>query len=99
ISPGGRMLGPRFGAGTRDAAAARAAAMVTAPSPGSPTPLEAGPPRPPPPPPVPLGGYAAEVARAMFAVRPPGQPGDPAGGAGSGKRLCHSIRDRSVSTA
>ena len=82
-------------------AAARAAIseMVTAPSPGSPTPLLAAEPRPPPPRPGgAAAGNAVAVGRVKPAVLPPGQPGvldaavEPSG-------FCHSMRPRSVSMA
>src|SRR5262245_35156520 len=88
VAPGG---GPGRAAGT--------SAKVTAPLPGSPTALLAGPLRPKPPPrPPPAAGSAAIVGRATPVVIPPGQASEPdCDGAVEAKCFSHSIRPRSVS--
>src|SRR5262245_16677603 len=88
VVPGG---GPGGAAGT--------IASVTAPLPGSPTALRAGPLRPKPPPgPPPAAAIAATVGRVTAAVIPPGQASDaPSAGAVDVNCFSHSIRPRSVS--
>src|SRR5437879_978938 len=84
------------------AAALRAAisAMVTAPSPGWPTPLLAAPPRPPPPRAIGAPGNAAVVGRATLAVIPSRQVAEESRGVVLGERFFfHSMRPRSVSNA
>src|SRR5215510_16447160 len=91
--------GVELGGGPADAGGfGRTKASVTAPWPGSPTPLRAGALRPPPAPPEDKGGSEAMVGRVTPVVIPPGQAIDPAwAGTFDGNRFSHSIRPRSVS--
>src|SRR5688572_25384451 len=99
--PPGGLAG--LGRGGTAVAAGATTASVTAPLPGSPTALFAGPlrPKPPPGPGAPVNdGNAATVGRVTLAVIPPGHSIDEiCGGAAEVNCFSHSMRPRSVSSA